>query len=195
MYYTKPLTSPPGATFKTSILHGFTLRPAEEIDEIIREASEEFDGRSYNLLERNCNHFTDWLVEQLTGRRAPGWLNRASRVGVALPCVVPREWIAPPDYEDAGGELLMDEEEEDRRGENERTRMLKRPGERERERESEQRRRRDQQAEFVDDDDGHDEWNSEEERRMGGSGKGKKAVRDTSGRVVPPAERAPIVLH
>jgi len=37
------------------------------------------------------------------------------------------------------------------------------------------------------------EWDSEDERRQGGSGKGKgKApMRDTSGRVVPPAERAP----
>lgn len=38
-----------------------------------------------------------------------------------------------------------------------------------------------------------DEWESDEERAQGGSGsgKGKGPVRDTSGRVVPPAERAP----
>lgn len=36
------------------------------------------------------------------------------------------------------------------------------------------------------------DWDSEEERQNGGSGKGKAAVRDTSGRVVPPADRAPV---
>lgn len=201
VYYTTPLTSPPGATFKTSLLHGFTLRPHEEIDEIIREASKEFEGRSYNLLERNCNHFTDWLVERLTGRKAPGWLNRASRVGLALPCVVPRDWIAPPEYEDAGGELLVDEEEEERRGEDERSRILRRTGEKERGGEAQRRqRRRSSEAALVGEEDGvrlmdDDDWNSEEERRLGGSGKGKKPARDTSGRIMPEAERAPIVLR
>lgn len=197
VYYTTPLTSPPGATFKTSLLHGFTLRPDDEIDEIIREASEEFEGRSYNLLERNCNHFTDWLVEKLTGRKAPSWLNRASRVGLALPCVVPRDWIAPPEYEDAGGELLVDEEEEERRGEGERSRMLRMTGETERERGAHRRQRRRSSEALVGEDDDRltddDEWNSEDERRRGGSGKGKKPVRDSSGRVMPEAERAPVV--
>ena len=86
---------------------------------------------------------------------------------------MPKEWIAPPDYETADGELLEDEDDTD-----ERSRMLRR--------ESQDRYR------FHDtrrEDDGG--WDSEEERRQGGSGKGKAPIRDTSGRVVPPAERAP----
>ena len=86
---------------------------------------------------------------------------------------MPREWIAPPDYETADGELLEDEDDTD-----ERSRMLRR--------ESQDRYR------FHDtgreDDDG---WDSGEERRQGGSGKGKAPIRDTSGRVVPPAEIVP----
>lgn len=74
----------------------------------------EFMGTSYNLLTKNCNHFTSYLCEKLTGRTAPSWLNRAASIGVALPCVVPREWIAPPDYDTADGELL-DEDFEDER--------------------------------------------------------------------------------
>ena len=50
-------------------------------------------GTSYNLLTKNCNHFTSYLCQKLTGRPAPSWLNRAASIGVALPCVVPREWI------------------------------------------------------------------------------------------------------
>jgi len=182
VYWTKPRTEPPGGTFKCEILHGFTVSPQIEIDAIIKEASEAFQGTSYNLLTKNCNHFTAYLCEKLTGRPGPGWLNRAASIGVALPCVVPKEWIAPPDFDTADGELL-DEDEHDERS-NERSRML---------RDTDTSHRRHSvdmtlREEDVTDD---DEWDSEEERRRGGSGKGKAPVRDTSGRVVPPAERAP----
>lgn len=170
MYWTKPKTEPPGGTFKCEILHGFTLATDEEIAKTIKIASEEFLGTSYNLLTNNCNHFTSYLCKKLTGQPGPGWLNRAASIGVALPCVVPRDWIEPPEYDTADGALL--EEDEDT---NERSRMLG-----------------DSAPHLVTGDDASesDEWNSEDERRRGGSGKGKKAVRDTSGRQLPAAERA-----
>ncbi|KAG6011805.1 hypothetical protein E4U43_008119 [Claviceps pusilla] len=171
VYWTKPKTEPPGGTFRCELLHGFTLASQEEIDSALRTASEEFLGTSYNLLTRNCNHFTSYLCQKLTGNPGPGWLNRAASIGVALPCVVPREWIQPPEYETANGELL--DEEEDAADES--SRMLSQPVSRLL---SEERK-----------DD--EEWNSEEERRRGGSGKGKRVLRDTSGRNIPPAERAP----
>jgi len=77
----------------------------------VRRVSDKFLGEGYNLLTRNCNHFTSALCEELVGRPAPGWLNRAASIGVAVPCVVPREWVDPPDHETAGGELLDEEEE------------------------------------------------------------------------------------
>lgn len=46
-------------------------------------------GTSYNLLTKNCNHFTSFLCQKLTGRSAPSWLNRAASIGVALPCEYP----------------------------------------------------------------------------------------------------------
>jgi hypothetical protein len=98
VYWTKPRLEPPGGTFRHAVLHGFSFRSPEDLDAIIHEASLEFQGTSYNLLTKNCNHFTSYLCEKLTGRTAPGWINRAASIGVALPCVVPREWIAPPDY-------------------------------------------------------------------------------------------------
>lgn len=107
-------------------------------------------------------------------------MNRAASIGVALPCVVPKEWIAPPDFDTADGELL-DEDEHDERS-NERSRMLADTDT------SHRRHSVDLREGDITDD---DEWDSEEERRHGGSGKGKAPVRDTSGRVVPPADRAP----
>ncbi|CZT41967.1 uncharacterized protein RSE6_01792 [Rhynchosporium secalis] len=192
VYYTPPRAIPPGGTFRLEILQGFTVQPQEDIDAIIKLASEEFQGTSYNLLTRNCNHFTSYLCEKLTGRPGPSWLNRAAGIGVALPCVVPREWIAPPDFETAEGELFEDQRD---LIVGERTGMLGN-----RDTSVSVVRRSVEVEEFTDD----DEWDSGEERRLGGNGKGKGKimwdknengngrVRDTSGRIVPPAERAPM---
>ena len=182
VYWTKPRTEPPGGTFKCEILHGFTVSPQNEIDAIIKEASEAFQGTSYNLLTKNCNHFTAYLCEKLTGRPGPSWLNRAASIGVALPCVVPKEWIAPPDFDTADGELLDEDEHEHGRSD-ETSRMLSDT--------DTSHRRHSVDTTLREDVTFDDEWDSEEERRHGGSGKGKAPVRDTSGRVVPPSERAP----
>lgn len=123
----RPKQLPPGGTFRTEILQGFTLRNQTELEEVIRDASDAFQGTAYNLLTKNCNHFTSYLVERLTGKAAPRWLNRAAGIGVALPCVVPRDWITPPEYEDVDGELVDDGESEDY---DERSRMIRREDDR-----------------------------------------------------------------
>ncbi|GAB0135079.1 hypothetical protein EsDP_00003430 [Epichloe bromicola] len=171
VYWTKPKIEPPGGTFRCELLHGFTLATQDEIDSALRAASAEFLGTSYNLLTRNCNHFTSYLCQKLTSTPGPGWLNRAASIGVALPCVVPREWIEPPEYETADGELLDDEDDVA----DESSRMLSQS-----------------KPHFLSGGKkDSEEWDSEEERRKGGSGKGKQVLRDTSGRNIPPAERAP----
>lgn len=174
VYWTKPLTEPPGGTFRCELLQGFTFRPVHEIEAIIKEVSAEFLGPSYNLLTQNCNHFTSHLCEKLIGKPAPGWLNRAASIGVALPCVVPREWIAPPDHDTADGELLEEDEED------ERTSMLR----------QEYHRGSSFRGSLVASDD--EGWESDRDRRNGGSGKGKSAVKDTGGRDLPASERAPL---
>ncbi|RGP78102.1 hypothetical protein FLONG3_3780 [Fusarium longipes] len=171
VYWTKPRTEPPGGTFRCEILHGFTLATDQEIDATLRAASDEFMGTSYNLLTKNCNHFTSYLCKRLTGQSGPGWLNRAASIGVALPCVVPRDWIEPPEYDTSEGALLDDYDNS-----NETTGMLKSTNP--------------HLLTDSNDDSGDDAWNSEDERRRGGSGKGKQALRDTAGRRLPPAEMA-----
>ncbi|BGP21376.1 hypothetical protein Rt10032_c01g0091 [Rhodotorula toruloides] len=66
---------------------------------ILRElkADPAWNGTRYRLLEKNCNTFTDELVYRLTGRRAPGWLNRAAWVATSIPCIVPAGWIDEAD--------------------------------------------------------------------------------------------------
>jgi hypothetical protein len=109
VYHTPPLATPPGAVFRCSILHGISFLSPAEIDEIVKNTAAKFMGREYDLLSKNCNHFTSELCFELTGRRAPGWLNRAAGVGVRLPCVVPKEWVRVPEADD---EELVDEDEE-----------------------------------------------------------------------------------
>ena len=183
VYWTKPRTEPPGGTFKSEILHGFTVRPQDEIDSILKEASEAFQGTAYNLLNKNCNHFTQYLCEKLTGRSGPAWLNRAASIGVALPCVVPRDWIAPPDFETADGELMDDDEEDDA---DERSGMLSDMDS------SHRRRSLDRRAGTRLQDVQELQSAEEQEQEQGVGGKGKAPVRDTSGRMMPLAERAPI---
>ena len=169
VYWTRPRTEPPGGTFRCELLQGFTCQTDEEIEILIRDVSQEFLGQSYNLLTNNCNHFTSRLCEKLTSCPAPSWLNRAASIGVALPCVVPREWIEPPDHDTAAGELVDDDEDE-------RTSML----------------RMDYQR-------AHDSFSgsqkpSEDERLDAparGKGKEKDVVRDSDGRGIPASERAP----
>lgn len=150
---------------------------------MIKECSEDFLGERYNLLTNNCNHFTSALCERLTGKAAPSWLNRAASVGLALPCVVPKEWVNPPECETAEGDLL-DDDEEDSEG----AAML---GSERRKQQREARR------------DGSLESDNEEagSSLAGGKRLFKKdetppprlvAVKDTSGRDIPVAERAPL---
>ena len=111
VYHTTPGLPPPGAAHRLEIFHGFTILTATEIDQVIKDVSRRFLGRDWNLLERNCNHFTSYLCEELTGVEAPGWLNRAARFGVKVPCLLPAEAVRAPGAEE--GEVLEEEDESD----------------------------------------------------------------------------------
>ena len=197
VYWTRPHFEPPGGTWRCNILQGFTFRSQKEIDAIVLGVSEVFLGVNYNLLTNNCNHFTNALCERLTGKSAPGWVNRAASIGLALPCMVPKEWINPPDHETAEGELIDEDDEED-----ERAGMLS-SDRRRRERE-EQRRRQDSDVSKATIESTIDEEPLESEAGSSLAG-GRRitetdgtppprlvSVKDTSGREMPVAERAPL---
>ncbi|KAI9780611.1 MAG: hypothetical protein M1816_002807 [Peltula sp. TS41687] len=196
VYWTTPRTEPPGARFRSVILHGLTTQTDDEIEKTIQEVSEEFPGTSYNLLNRNCNHFTNALCRRLTSRSAPRWLNRAASIGVALPCVLPREWVTPPDHETAEGQLVvvLDDDENSSNNNDERSMMLLHS------------KRSEEQ--YDDNNNNHRLYESSNERANGTSASRAKGwrrhrdrtpeprnshlmLRDTSGWPMPPSERAP----
>lgn len=47
----------------------------------MEELSKKYRGDTYHLISRNCNHFTDDMCMQLTGKHIPGWVNRLARLG------------------------------------------------------------------------------------------------------------------
>ncbi|CAG8577179.1 2913_t:CDS:10, partial [Paraglomus occultum] len=93
----KPRLGPPNVTYKESIFMGYTKLNKEDVVKRMDELSKEWKGNSYNLLLRNCNHFTSEACRILVGKRAPGWINRAAKLGTLFPCVVPSGWIEPPE--------------------------------------------------------------------------------------------------
>ncbi|KAJ8657554.1 hypothetical protein O0I10_006856 [Lichtheimia ornata] len=99
VFAVEPKIGPPGVLFKQSIPMGYIDMSDQEIEQVLYAVSEDFGGTTYNLLTRNCNHFTEDLCSRLTGKSIPGWINRAARLGAMFPCVVPDEWIEPPEFE------------------------------------------------------------------------------------------------
>ncbi|KAI7864040.1 PPPDE putative peptidase domain-containing protein, partial [Spinellus fusiger] len=88
---------PPGLLYKTSIHVGYTTLSEEAVEQTLKELSKDFVGPSYNLLTRNCNHFTDALIRRLVNTSAPRWINRAAKLGAMIPCMIPTEWVGPPE--------------------------------------------------------------------------------------------------
>lgn len=151
----------------------------------VPQTSQKFLGTSYNLLTNNCNHFTSYLCEQLTGKPAPAWINRAASIGLAVPCVVPKEWISPPDHETADGELVEDDMDDD---DDEHAAMLK----------SDQRRRRQEEARLSrrSEDEGQSSATVPSAGRVISRTNTPPvrvvSLKDTSGREIPATERAPM---
>ena len=206
IFYTSPLTLPPGGTHRLTHLQGFTYLSAKEIEQLLHDASTQFIGDNYNLLTNNCNHFTSYMCKVLTGQEMPSWVNRAARIGVVLPCLVPREWIGVSEAHDTfdmggvgakhGGSAASSgsvatetddlyasdsDEEEREEEEDERARKLSHD------------RRQQLPGRYYDDPEEparYTRWKVEESRHSTESS--GRTVRDEVGRVLPASELAPL---
>ncbi|RIB04454.1 PPPDE putative peptidase domain-containing protein [Gigaspora rosea] len=107
VFVMRPRIGPPNVTFKESVFMGHTSLSKEEVKNVIEELSREWSGNSYNLLTRNCNHFTSDLCNILVGKPAPNWINRAAKLGTLFPCVVPNDWIEAPEGTDGANGLII----------------------------------------------------------------------------------------
>lgn len=66
--------------FFRRLVMGGVRADRDAVRAVIKKMALESDwfGTSYDLLERNCNHFTSELCWRLIGRRPPRWINRTA---------------------------------------------------------------------------------------------------------------------
>lgn len=61
--------------FRESIQVGTTQLSPQRVQQVVQEMGETYKGNAYHLLQRNCNHFSNDLCQQLTGQQAPLWVS------------------------------------------------------------------------------------------------------------------------
>ncbi|CAL1353405.1 unnamed protein product [Linum trigynum] len=79
----------PGFIFRRSIFMGTTSLNAKEFREFMEVQSADYNGDTYHLIFKNCNHFTQNVCYKLTGNSIPKWVNRLARIGSMCNCVLP----------------------------------------------------------------------------------------------------------
>ncbi|OIW10348.1 hypothetical protein TanjilG_28099 [Lupinus angustifolius] len=79
----------PGFIFRRSVLLGTTDMSHSEFRSFMERLSAKYHGDTYHLIAKNCNHFTDEVCQQLTGKPIPAWVNRLARVGSFCNCLLP----------------------------------------------------------------------------------------------------------
>ncbi|KAK1419036.1 hypothetical protein QVD17_28192 [Tagetes erecta] len=79
----------PGFIFRRSIPLGTTDMSPTEFRSFMEQLSDKYHGDTYHLIAKNCNHFTNEVSIQLTGKPIPGWVNRLAKVGSFCNCLLP----------------------------------------------------------------------------------------------------------
>lgn len=82
----RPRVPPPGSEwlFYQTVDLGSTRTSKQEIHRVITELRTEFPASGYDLVSRNCNHFSDALSNRLCGQSIPPWVNRLAGMGAAV---------------------------------------------------------------------------------------------------------------
>ncbi|CDW80132.1 UNKNOWN [Stylonychia lemnae] len=67
-----------------------TVRDQQKLNQIMEEVKFEFKANQYDLIKKNCNHFSEAFTLSLLGKRIPSFINRASRIGFYASCFLPK---------------------------------------------------------------------------------------------------------
>nr|GEU76670.1 hypothetical protein [Tanacetum cinerariifolium] len=82
--YKLPPTNCKGFIFRRQIPIGWTNMSLGEVTCFMEELAQDYKGTSYNLITRNCNHFSNDVCLRLTGNAIPSWINRLARLGKSI---------------------------------------------------------------------------------------------------------------
>ncbi|XP_054797893.1 deSI-like protein At4g17486 [Prosopis cineraria] len=79
----------PGFKFRKSIFIGTTCLDPVQVREFMERHSTNYNGDTYHLIVKNCNHFCKDICYKLTGKSIPRWVNRLARLGSVCNCILP----------------------------------------------------------------------------------------------------------
>ncbi|KAJ9567172.1 hypothetical protein OSB04_003138 [Centaurea solstitialis] len=79
----------PGFKFRRSILIGTTCLDPAQVREFMEHHAANYNGDSYHLIVKNCNHFCNDICYKLTGKPIPKWVNRLAKLGSVFSSVLP----------------------------------------------------------------------------------------------------------
>nr|ACN36555.1 unknown [Zea mays] len=79
----------PGFKFRKSICMGTTSLDPLQIREFMEIQSVNYNGDTYHLISKNCNHFCEDICKRLTGNFIPKWVNRLARMGAVCNRILP----------------------------------------------------------------------------------------------------------
>eukprot|EP00930_Biecheleria_cincta_P031668 TRINITY_DN21977_c0_g1_i2.p1 TRINITY_DN21977_c0_g1~~TRINITY_DN21977_c0_g1_i2.p1 ORF type:complete len:195 (+),score=26.73 TRINITY_DN21977_c0_g1_i2:152-736(+) len=71
----------PDHAFRETLSMGYTSLSQGQVMEIVKNMTKEWKGRSYDVLTRNCHHFSDELCMRLGCARLPSWVNKLAGAG------------------------------------------------------------------------------------------------------------------
>ncbi|KAL8429537.1 hypothetical protein ACSSS7_006549 [Eimeria intestinalis] len=89
-------------TYEYSLHMGTCTLSGADLSNAISSLQRAFPGTSYDLVSRNCNHFSDALLKAVVGKGIPSHINRASRYGQWFSCLLPEEWRGNAEAEGEG---------------------------------------------------------------------------------------------
>ncbi|CAI5524518.1 unnamed protein product [Closterium sp. Naga37s-1] len=79
----------PGFLFRTAIPVGTTTLSPLQVRSIVQQLACSYTGISYQIISRNCNHFTSDLCRLLVDQEPPSWINRLARTALLCNCILP----------------------------------------------------------------------------------------------------------
>ncbi|KAL1353737.1 deSI-like protein At4g17486 [Arachis duranensis] len=80
----------PGFKFRKSIFIGTTSLDPVQVREFMERQAASYNGDTYHLILKNCNHFCKDMCYKLTGKSIPKWVNRLAKLGSICNCVLPQ---------------------------------------------------------------------------------------------------------
>lgn len=79
---------------RRKILLGECVLSNKSIQKIIVQIKKEYTGNTYDVFQRNCNHFTDEFAKKLfNNQETLNYLNRIARVGKLFRCFFNNEFV------------------------------------------------------------------------------------------------------